>query len=128
MAYATVEDIEARWRMLTADEQSLAQTLLDDASVMLARLVTIDESDEQQATLLKQVSCSMVIRSMVSSASSAYGIEQVQSTMGPFAQNVRFANPNADLYLTKMEKQLLGIVGGSGKGRILYPSIGGDYA
>ena len=69
MAYATVEDIEARWRMLTADEQSLAQTLLDDASVMLARLVTIDESDEQQATLLKQVSCSMVIRSMVSSAS-----------------------------------------------------------
>ena len=128
MAYATYQDIEERWRTLTADEQTRAVALLDDASAMLAALVRVDASDTQQAALLKQVSCSMVIRSMVASASSAYGIDQMQATMGPFGQTVHYANPSGDMYLTKLEKQLLGIVGGSGKGRILHPTVGGDLS
>lgn len=122
MAFARYTDIEARWRTLTAEEQTKATTLLGDASVILAGLVAVDAEDERQAGLLKQVCCSMVIRSMVASASSAYGVDELSATMGPFGQTAHFANPNGDMYLTKLEKRLLGI--GGGRGRILHPSYG----
>ena len=125
MAYATVTDLEERWRELTAQEQELAATLLDDASAMIDALVTVDA--ESQAAILKVVTCDMVKRAMVAASAQTFGVEQMQATMGPFAQNVHFANPSGDLYLTKMEKRMLGI-SGKGKGRILYPAIGGDYA
>lgn len=122
MAFATYEDIEARWRTLTADEQTRATTLLDDAAVMLNRLVVVDASDMEQADALKIVSCNMVIRSMVASASSAFGVDELQATMGPFGQTAHFANPSGDMYLTKLDKRLLGVTGG--KGRILHPAYG----
>ena len=122
MAFATYSDIEARWRTLTADEQTKATTLLDDASVILAGLVTVDDGDTQQAARLKMVCCSMVIRSMVASESDAYGVDELSATMGPFGQTAHFSNPNGDMYLTKLEKRLLGI--GGGKGRILHPDYG----
>lgn len=124
MAFATYEDVEARWRTLTADEQTKATVLLEDAANMLLALVRVDESDGQQQAILKQVSCTMVIRSMVASESTAFGVDKLQATMGPFSQQVSFTNPNGDLYLTKQEKRLLGI--GHTNGRILYPSVGRD--
>lgn len=111
MAYATYTDIEARWRPLGPDERERATTLLDDAAAMLSSLVDVDPQDETQAYLLKFVSCSMVIRSMVAAASDAFGITQMQATMGPFAQTAHYANPTGDLYLTGQERGLLGIGG-----------------
>lgn len=125
MAFATYEDIEARWRTLTADEQTRATTLLDDAAVMLSLLVVVDASDMEQADALKIVSCNMVIRSMVAASSSAFGVDELQATMGPFGQTAHFANPNGDMYLTKLDKKLLGI--GGGKGRILHPAYGQQH-
>jgi hypothetical protein len=122
MAFAAYTDVEARWRTLTAAEQAKATVLLDDASNVLSALVTVDATDEQQAKILKQVCCSMVIRSMVAGASGAFGVDELQATMGPIGQTAHFANPNGDMYLTKFERKLLGI--GGGKGRILYPSYG----
>lgn len=124
MAFASYTDIEARWRTLTADEQARATTLLGDASNMLLALVRVDESDGQQQALLKQVCCSMVIRSLVAGESTAFGVDNMQATMGPFSQQMHFTNPNGDLYLTKSEKHLLGI--GHSVGRILYPDLGRD--
>ena len=120
MAFATYADVEARWRTMTAAEQAKATVLLEDASSILSTLVAVDATNEQQAANLKQVCCSMVIRSMVAAASDAYGVDELQGTMGPFGQTAHFANPNGDLYLTKLERRLLGI--GGGKGRILYPA------
>lgn len=122
MAFATYEDVEARWRTLTSEEQAKATALLEDAQVVLSGMVTVDPDDSEQAGKLKYVSCSMVIRSMVAGASDAFGVDELSATMGPFGRTAHFANPNGDLYLTKLEKRLLGI--GSGKGRILYPSYG----
>lgn len=119
MAYATVTDIEGRWRELTEDESAKAQVLLEDATAYLDAMVDMCHLPAERASLLRTVCCNMVIRSMVASASSAYGLESLQATMGPFAQTAQFANPNGDLYLTKLEKKLLGISGG--KGRMLYP-------
>lgn len=125
MAFATVEDLEARWHDLDSDEEAKASTLLDDAGAMLAALVAVDPTDEQQATLLKIVSCSMVIRSMQASESDAYGVSQLDYGMGPFSQAAHFANPNGDMYLTAQEKRMLGITGGFIVG--VRPLIDGAY-
>lgn len=125
MAYATVDDLEARWRPLTEDEAAKAETLLDDAGVMLASLVTVDEGDERQLALLRVVSCSMVTRAMMASESETYGLSQVDYGMGPFSQAAHFANPSGDLYLTAQEKRLLGV--GDGYIIDLRAAIDGTY-
>lgn len=107
MAFAEVSDLEARWRTLSESEAEQAETLLADASAMLSRLVTVDSSDAAQAELLKIVTCDMVKRSMASSE--AIGVDQFSITAGPYSQTQHFAAPSGDLYLTKLEKRLLGI-------------------
>lgn len=125
MAFATVDELEARWRELTEDEQAQAEVLLDDAAAMLAALVGVDESDEAQAKLLGIVSCSMVRRSMTASESDAYGVSQIDYGMGPFSQAAHFSNPNGDMYLTASERSLLGVGGSYIHG--LRPLIDGHY-
>lgn len=109
MAFATVADLEARWRDLTEDEQSQASVLLEDASAMLQALVEVDADDETQAANLKMVCCNMVRRAMTSATSDAFGITNATATMGPFSQRVDYANPTGDLYVAKAERMLLGI-------------------
>lgn len=113
MAYATVEDLAARWHALEGAEADRAMVLLEDTAAMLGALVEVDPEDGGQAELLKIVSCSMVIRAMLASESDAYGVSQLDYGMGPFSQAAHFANPNGDLYLTAQEKQMLGVVDGS---------------
>ncbi len=125
MAYATVDDLEARWHALEGDEADRAEVLLEDAAAMLDALVEVDPEDEKQANLLKIVSCSMVTRAMLSADSDAYGVSQLDYGMGPFSQAAHFANPNGDLYLTAQEKRLLGI--GSGYIMGVRPLIDGAY-
>ena len=111
MAYATVDDLEARWRYLDTEEQTRASALLDDAAVLLDSLVVVDPTDEHQADVLRVVSCSMVQRAMVAATSDAFGVSQATMTAGPYSQNMSFANPSGDLYLTASEKALLGVNG-----------------
>ena len=124
MAYADASDIEARWRALSADEETRADALLDDASAILTKLVKVDESDTEQAELLKIVCCDMVIRSLSSTVGA--GIDQTSITGGPYSQSFHFVNPSGDLYLTKMERRLLGIA--TGYIGSIRPMIGGDHA
>lgn len=109
MAFAGVSDIEARWRDLSTDEEARAAVLLDDASAMLSSLVSVDESDGEQAGLLKTVCCNMVIRAMSASGFDAFGVSQSTITAGPYSQTFAYSNPSGDMFLTKMEKKLLGI-------------------
>ena len=109
MAYAEVSDIETRWRDLSTDEEARATALLDDASAMLTELVDVDAADDAQLQLLKIVCCSMVIRAMSASEYDAFGASQMSMMAGPYTQQFTYANPSGDMYLTKMEKRLLGI-------------------
>ena len=124
MAYATVSDIESRWRALSQDEQSRARVLIDDASAMLTALVNVDSDDQEQAYLLKQVCCSMVIRAMSATEADAFGASQMSMTAGPYSQSWSYSNPTGDMYLTKLEKRLLGIT--SGYIGTIEPRIGND--
>ena len=112
MAFAQVSDIEARWRDLSTTEEARAAVLIDDASAILASLVTVDETDEQQAALLKTVCCSMVIRAMSATDADNFGVSSMTMTAGPYTQQRSYSNPSGDMYLTKLEKKMLGINGG----------------
>lgn len=109
MAFATVADLEARWRDLTEDEEARATVLLDDATAYLQALVEVDPDNETQAANLKMVCCNMVKRAMTSAASDAFGVTDATATMGPFSQHVAYANPSGDMYVLKSERILLGI-------------------
>lgn len=125
MAYATYEDLQARWRTLTESEQATATVLLDDAAAIIDAYVLIDTENEGQMERAKYVSCSMVRRSMMVSESDLVGINQASATMGPFSQQATFANPTGDLYLTAQEKAMLG-AGSSFIGAVR-AKIGGYY-
>lgn len=109
MAFADVSDLESRWRELSTDEEARANVLLGDASAMLSALVEVDSSDYEQSELLKMVCCDMVIRAMSATAADAFGVSQTSMTAGPYTQSFSYSNPSGDMYLTKLEKRLLGI-------------------
>lgn len=109
MAFATSDDIAARWRPLTSAEQGKAEVLLEDAATYLSEYVVVDEDDEQQASILKMVSCSMVIRAMLASENNVFGVTEQSISADIYSQTMRYQNPSGDLYLTASEKRLLGI-------------------
>lgn len=109
MAFAEVSDVEARWHQLSADEEARASVLIDDASAILAKLVPVDDSDDAQAYLLREVCANMVIRAMGVTDAASFGADSMSMTAGPYSQSWQYSNPSGALYLTKMEKRLLGI-------------------
>ncbi len=111
MAFAQVSDIEARWRDLSTTEEARAGVLIDDASAMLSALVKVDATDAQQAANLKAVCCSMVIRAMSATDADDFGVSSMTMTAGPYTQQRSYSNPSGDMYLTKLEKKMLGING-----------------
>lgn len=110
--FATPDDLASRWRELGDGDRKRAETLLGDASAMLATEmgrcgVRIDEEDEVQASLLCLVCCSMVRRAM---ASETYAdVKSKSLTAGPYSGQVTFANPTGNMYITSDERRLLGI-------------------
>ena len=113
--FATVGDLETRWRTLdNPEEVDRAGVLLADASTLIRDLAgDIDQritDGELDASTPKAIVCAMVKRAMQGPAGYD-GVTQAQQTAGPFQQGVTFANPSGDLYLTKLEKRRLGIGG-----------------
>lgn len=118
-AFASVEDLEARWRTLTTDEQAMAQVELLDATAYIAGQlrkygVPIDGSDDVQSQLLTKVTCDVVRRSMSPRLDSMSGTPmapytEATVTADVFTESYKFANPLGDYYLTSAEKSALGI-------------------
>ena len=108
MSYATVEDVQARMTtQLTAAEQALCATLLDDAAVYIDAVAP--DADTNAA---KIVSCRMVIRVLQSGGDIGVPLgatQGSQSALG-YTQSWTLSNGAAgELYLSKTEKRLLGI-------------------
>lgn len=107
MAYATHEDLEARWRPLTQDEKNRADILLEDAAVRLdIECAPSDPITAQEAHARLIVSCEMVKRAMASPA--GVGVTSTQQGAGPYQETNQYANPTGDLYLTKADRKMLG--------------------
>lgn len=134
--FATVEDLEKRWKALDESEQERAEVLIEDASAYLFSVLQqsgIEVSGKDpQAQNLKTVCCAMV-RRMMGVNEKLYGVTQFTQTAGSFSEMATAANPNGDMYLTSAEKNLLGITGKKQKAVFIRPAIHrpiteGEYA
>lgn len=107
MAYATVEDVQNRIsKTLTEDEEAICTTLLDDAAVIIDTFNSDAESNAK-----KIVSCRMVIRAIsVSDASIPMGATQGSMSAMGYSQSWTIGTGGSigELYLTRLDKQLLG--------------------
>lgn len=107
--YATPDDIEARWRPLSAEERDRAQVLASDASIRLrlkyptldARLTSGDLDPEAAAMVV----AGMVKRAML--APSGEAVVQQSQQAGPFGVQQTFSNPMGNLYVTAEDDAIL---------------------
>lgn len=120
-SFATIEDLQAYWRVLNVDEQNRAKMLLELASDrlrILAQRAQIDldtkiEDDPKSAyaNMLKFVVMDAVKRAMQATPDLP-PVNSYQQAAGPYSENITYANPTGDLYFKKSELNTLGISGG----------------
>ena len=103
MAYATVEDVMVRMtKDLSKKERNICEALLEDVALLIDNM-----NEEATADAKKAVSCRVVSRIMSSGADNNIPIGASQG----YAQSWSMGNSGAvgELYLTKAEKQMLGV-------------------
>lgn len=103
MAYATVSDVEQRYNAEV--DEVRCSVLLNDAAVIIDAY-----NHEASEETKKIVSCNMVIR--VLGASEALPLGATQGTMSALGYSQTFTlgagGGSGELYLTKLDKKLLG--------------------
>lgn len=108
MAYATIEEVQAGFRAFDADEIARCSVLLEEASIVIDSIASEAAYDSK-----KLVSCRMVRRA-IGNGCDAY-MAPIGSTQGSasalgYAQSWALSNGSVgELYLSKIEKRLLGI-------------------
>jgi hypothetical protein len=109
MSPATVDDLEARWRPLSAGERERATVLLDDAYRRVeARFPTL--RDRVAAGAVDPLTVVDVVTGMVRRVLVAGGTENItqqSQAIGPFSLGQSFGNPMGNLYLTAEDVALL---------------------
>ncbi len=111
MRYATVEEVEAGFRELNDSEKSLCGTLLDEAGIV------IDAYSQDAPFERKQlVSCRMVRRQLdagtggQNAAMFPLGASQASASALGYQQSWTVSGGGVgELYLSKLEKKLLGV-------------------
>jgi hypothetical protein len=108
--FATADDVAARWRPLSSDEQDRADLLASDASALIrARYADVDarvasgDLDGQTVTI---VVAGMVRRAMIGTAAGD-GVTQSSETVGPFSHSQSYANPMGNLFPCGVRCRLL---------------------
>lgn len=104
MAYATVDDVQARMsRTLTTDEREIVSKLLDDSAVIIDTFNANAPADNKTI-----VSCRMVIRALGSGDDIPIGATQGSKSGLGYSQSWTIsAGTVGELYLGKLEKTLL---------------------
>lgn len=110
--FATVADLEGRYRKLDDAEKARANVLLKDATEALVVELAlvgkeVSKDDSVQMGLLEMVCCNMVKRVLANGTSA--DISQMSEARGPFSTSYTFSNPSADMYIREDERRWLGI-------------------
>ena len=107
MAYAAVTDVQARMsRTMDTAEQAICSTLLDDAAVIIDAFRSSAVADVKLV-----VSCRMVMRALGDGSDSGVPIGATQGSQSALGYSQSWtisAGGTGELYLSKLEKQLLG--------------------
>ena len=108
MAYASVEDVQARMtRDMDESEEQVCATLLEDAAVIIDAYNASANSANK-----KVVSCRMVVRALGDGEANGFPIGATQGSMSGLGYSQSWTNTsgtNAELYLARVEKKLLGV-------------------
>ena len=109
MAYAAIEDVKAKTtRSFSQEEETVLGTLLDDAAVMIDAF-----APDADSAAKKLVSCRMVLRSM-GDGEIGFPLGTTQGSMAGLGYSQSFTvgtgGSLGELYLSKLEKQMLGII------------------
>nr|DAN00370.1 MAG TPA: hypothetical protein [Caudoviricetes sp.] len=102
--FATVDDVESRWKPLSDAEKKRVEILLVDAADVI--MTTCPKWKKAAEGTLRRIVCAVVRRAMPTAFEA--GVKQMQETTGPFSNTFTAANPDGDLYLTKRERLALG--------------------
>ena len=107
MAYATVQDVQARMsRQMSESEQAICSTMLDDAAVIIDTFNALATEDKK-----KVVSCRMVVRQMGDGDVSGVPIGATQGSMSGLGYSQSWtvgSGTTGEIYLSKLDKQILG--------------------
>lgn len=107
MAYATIDDVQARMaRTLSEDERAVCVNLLDDA-VAIINAYNEDAYEENK----KIVSCRMVARAIGDGTDAGIPMGATQGSMSALGYSQSWtigSGAVGELYLSKLEKKLLG--------------------
>lgn len=121
MTYATTADVEVLLeRTFSESETAKSDKLLGYAAIILDSLAATEDT-----AILGMVSCSMVARLMGAGNADMMGATSTSMTAGPYSQSLTWSTPYGDMFLTKMDKRLLGVT--SGYIGTIRPVIGGCY-
>ena len=109
MAYATVADIEARTiRDLSEAEVGVCAAMLDDAAVLIDTVAPNATAENK-----KVVSCRMVCRALGDNDSASVPVGASSGSMSGLGYSQSWSIGNGggagELYLSKIERQMLGL-------------------
>lgn len=124
-AYASVEDLQSRWRPLSETEASRAAVLLADASVFLGSVVERHGVDaEAKAGALRILCCDLVQRKM--EAAAAQPLSSVSMQANGFMQTLSYAGQARKFRLFDEDLELLGVVVGGSAASVFPYAVGGS--
>lgn len=103
--YATVQDVAAGFRPLTASEEQIASRLLVESAIIIDAYNALASADAKNI-----VSCRMVRRSIGSSGDVPIGASQGSMSALGYSQSwtMGATGSTGELYLNRMDKKLLG--------------------
>lgn len=104
--FATLLELKKRWRGMTPDQEQDAETALEDASQFI--LDVAPRAGEKDPKTRRRIVCAVVKRSM-QVPEDMLGMESNNTQAGPYMSQRRAVNPHGDFYLTKLERQSLGV-------------------
>lgn len=107
-SYATVEDVQKRMtRAMSTSEQTMCETLLEDASVIIDSYNADADADKKLI-----VACRMVVRQLGDGESAGVPIGATQGSMSGlgYSQSWTMSNGSTgEMYLSRLDKKLLGV-------------------
>lgn len=117
-SFASVDDLIRRWRSLSIDEISLAETLLIDCSNAL-RVYAMDRgynldnmlgNYKPRRELAKAITCDIVKREMCSINDNTPAMSQFSQAAGGYSVSGTYLSPGGGLFIKNSELKMLGLM------------------
>lgn len=110
-SYASVEDVQKGFRALDSDEKAKCESLLDEAAIIIDSYKQSEKAKDEA----KKVVCCKMVRRVLGDGSQGYMMPPIGASQNSvsgfgYAQSWQFSGgTSGELYLSKLEKKMLGI-------------------